>query len=118
MDNKYHLEERTTKFAEEVIELVKIFSKGTVSFPLAEQLIRSGTSIGANYSEAVQAASKKDFVSKIFICKKESNETMYWLRLLAKSNPEIRDKCRKLWQEAHEFVLMFSKTVATSRNSK
>lgn len=116
METKYNLEERTTKFAEEVIELTKAFSRGSISFPLAEQLVRAGTSIGANYSEAVQAASKKDFVNKIFICKKEANETMYWLRLLAKSNPEKQDKCRSLWKEAHEFVLMFSKAVTTARN--
>lgn len=116
MGKQYDLEERTAKFAEEIIDLVKSFSKGTISFPLAEQLIRSGTSIGANYSEAVQASSKKDFISKIFICKKEANETKYWLRLLAKANNGLQDRCRRLWQEAHEFVLMFSKAVATAKS--
>lgn len=118
MDKKYDLEERTSKFAEDIIDLVKSFSKGSISFPIAEQLIRSGTSIGANYSEAVQAGSKKDFVSKIYICKKEANETKYWLRMLAKANSNLQSKCRALWQEAHEFVLMFSKTVTTSRGGK
>ena len=81
--NKYDLEERTFKFAEDVIGICKTVKKDIVSTPVISQLIRSATSIGANYMEANGASSKKDFANKIFICKKEAQETKYWLRILA-----------------------------------
>ena len=67
-----------------------------------------GTSIGANYAEADGAESKMDFRHKIALCKKEAKETMHWLRLLAKANPEHADACRDLWKETHELTLIFS----------
>lgn len=106
---KYDLEERTTLFAEKIIELCKKAPKNTVTIPILDQLVRSGTSIGANYAEANGASSKKDFRNKIFISKKESRETKYWLRLLAKACDDLKDDCRNLWQEAHELTLIFSK---------
>ena len=77
--------------------------------PLISQIIRSSTSIGANYMEANQASSKKDFNNKIRICQKESNETKHWLRMIASASPEYKEKCRQFWQEAHELTLIFSK---------
>lgn len=108
-NTKYDLEERTAKFAEDIIKLCKKTPKDVVSLPILDQLIRSGTSIGANYCEANGASSKKDFKNKIFICKKESKETQYWLRILAKTTEDIQEECRQLWKEAHEFTLIFSK---------
>ena len=107
-NNKYDLEERCAVFAENVIELVKAKPATHINRPIISQLIRSSSSIGANYCEADGAESKKDFRHKIAICKKESRETRYWLRLLAKTNPDAKEKCRVLWQEAHEFLLIFS----------
>jgi len=72
------------------------------------QLVRSGTSTGANYVEADGAESKKDFRHKISICKKEAKETKHWLRMIARANPERRDDCKNLWNEAQELVLIFS----------
>lgn len=109
INNKYDLEERTTLFAEAIIELCKKAPKTVITIPIIDQLIRSGTSIGANYCEANGASSKKDFKNKIFICKKESKETKYWLRLLTKAVIELKEECGKLWQEAQEFTLIFSK---------
>jgi four helix bundle protein len=108
-ENIYDLEERTTRFAEKIIELCKKAPKDVVTIPIIGQLMRSGTSIGANYREANGGSSKKDFRNKIFICKKESKETEYWLRLLSNAAPALKYECRELWQEAHEFVLIFSK---------
>lgn len=105
---KYDLEERTAKFAEDIIELVKSIPDNPVNRPLISQLVRAAGSIGANYMEADAAESKKDFRHKIAICKKEAKETRHWLRLLAKANPECKNECRKLWQEAHELLLIFS----------
>ena len=114
MNKKYDLEERTALFGESVIELCKKAPKNVVTLPIIGQLVRSGTSMGANYCEANGASSKKDFKNKIFICKKESKETLYWLRMLAKAADEIKDDCRKLWQEAHELTLIFSKIAANT----
>ncbi len=105
---KYDLEERTSRFAENVIVLVKSLLADPINRPLISQLVRSAGSIGANYMEADAAESKKDFKHKIAICKKESKETRHWLRLVAKANPERKDDCRKLWQESHELLLIFS----------
>lgn len=105
---KYDLEERTAKFGEDIIEFAKSLLDDTVNRPLISQLVKSATSIGANYAEADAANSKKDFRHKISICKKEAKETRYWLRMISKANPSVSDKCRKLWQEAQELLLIFS----------
>ncbi len=105
---KYDLEERTAQFGEAIIEFVKTLPKDPIDSPLISQIIRSGTSIGANYMEADGAESKKDFQHKISICKKESKETKHWLRMIAKANPNRRDECQKLFREAQELTLIFS----------
>lgn len=110
----YDLEERTTIFAENIILLCKKASKATIAISISDQLVRSGTSIGANYQEANGASSKKDFRNKIYICKKEAKETMYWLRLLAKALDELKEDCKVLWREARELTLIFSKIAASS----
>ena len=106
---QYDLEERTAKFGESIIDFVKRLKEDTVNKPLISQLIRSATSIGANYMEANQASSKRDFKNKIYICRKESNESKHWLRMISKANPDKNEDCRKLWKEAHELTLIFSK---------
>ncbi|OGG45499.1 four helix bundle protein [Candidatus Kaiserbacteria bacterium RIFCSPHIGHO2_01_FULL_50_13] len=105
---KYDLVERTAKFGEDIIEFAKTLPNTPINKPLISQLIRAGTSIGANYMEADGAESRKDFRHKIAICKKESKESTHWLRMVAKANPDRSDGCRTLWKEAHEFVLIFS----------
>lgn len=111
----YDLEKRTLVFSENLIELCRKAPQTGIITPIVNQLIRSGTSIGANCCEANGASSKKDFANKIFICKKEGKETMYWLHLLAKAAPELTESCRKLWKEAHELTLIFSKIALNSK---
>ena len=106
---KYNLEERTAKFGENIIEFIRTLKRNELNKSLVSQLIRSATSIGANYMEANEAASKKDFKNKISICKKESNETKHWLRMIAKANPDKKEKCKVFWKEAHELTLIFAK---------
>ena len=106
LNKNYDLEERTAKFGESIIEFCKTLKQDTISKPLISQLIRSGTSIGANYMEANAASSKKDFQNKIFISKKESQETKHWLRMLAKCFPERKEEIRKLWQEVQELTMI------------
>jgi len=105
---EYDLEERTARFGEAIIEFVKTLYRDPINDPLIRQVVRSGTSIGANYMEADGAESKKDFQHKISICKKESKETKHWLRMVAKANPNKKDQCKKLWKEAQELTLIFS----------
>ena len=110
---KYDLEERTAKFGEKIIEFVSKLPKNSINSPLVNQLIRSGTSIGANYAEANQTISRKDFINKLVTCKKEANETKYWLRMFAKANPSQTSECRILWKEAQELTLIFQKITST-----
>jgi len=114
-NNNYDLEDRTAKFGEDVIDFCKSIKQDAISKPLISQLIRSSASIGANYMEANAASSKKDFGNKIFICKKESQETKHWLRMMAKSNPEKTEQIRKLWKECQELTLIFGKIVSSLR---
>ena len=111
---KYDLEERTARFAEKIIDLCKKAPRNEITVPIIGQLIRAGTSIGANYCEANRASSKKDFKNKIYICKKESKETKYWLRIMAKAVEQLKEESRILWQEAQEFTLIFSKIAANT----
>ncbi len=110
----YDLEERTARFGEDVIMFVKTIRLTSINKSIINQVIRSATSIGANYAEADGAESKKDFKHKIALCKKEAKETKHWLRMLAKCQPERQDKCRKLWQEAQELTLILSKIILNS----
>lgn len=104
----YDLEERTTKFAESVIDFTKELPKDIKYQSIIIQLVRAVTSVGANYCEADDAQSKKDFCHKISICKKESRETKYWLRIIARTFPEYADKAKILWKEAQELNLIFA----------
>jgi four helix bundle protein len=108
---KFDLAKRTSKFGEIIILFAKELSENTINLPLINQLVRSGTSIGANYMEADCAESKKDFRHKIGICKKEAKETTHWLHMVATANSDKKERCRQLWQEAHELTLIFSAIV-------
>src|SRR4030042_5952697 len=110
---QYDLEERAAKFGENIISFAQKLKETVINKPLISQLIRSGTSIGANYMEANQASSKKDFKNKIRICQKEANETKHWLRMIAVADEKNKITCRKLWQEAHELTLIFAKISKT-----
>ena len=105
----YDLEERCAKFGEEVINFCKTIKISEFTKSLINQLIRSATSVGANYMEANQASSKKDFQNKIRISQKEANESKHWLRMISTADEKHKEKCRQLWKEAHELTLIFAK---------
>jgi four helix bundle protein len=105
---EYDLEKRTAKFGESVIFFARLIPRDPVSVPLISQFVDSGTSVGANYCEADDAISKRDFRHKISICKKEARETKYWLRMIVAAVPELRIKARILWKEANELHLIFA----------
>lgn len=116
--NKYDLEERTAKFGEDIIRFCRTIKEDTINRPIIIQLVRSATSVGANYMEANSASSKKDFNNKIFICKKESQETKHWLRMLEVCLPLQKENLKVLWQEAQELTFIFQKITTTIRNQK
>lgn len=115
---QYDLEERTAKFGESVIDFCRSTRQDNVSRPIINQLIRSATSIGANYMEANGASSKKDFRNKMSITRKEAQETKHWLRMLARCFPEQQQEISILGKEAQELTLIFGKIVSNLNNSK
>ena len=108
-NKKYDLEERTLAFAKRVRSLVKSMTKTVGNIEDGKQLVRSSGSMGANYIEANESLSKKDFLMRIKICRKESKETRYWLILLDIPNDQGLESERKvLIKEATELMLIFS----------
>lgn len=105
---RFDLEERTAKFGEAIILFAKSVPVTLVTTPLIPQIVRAGTSVGANYCEADDAGSKKEFMYRISVCKRESRETKHWLRMIAAAVPELKEPARPLWQEAKELNLIFS----------
>jgi len=110
----YDLEERTARFGEAVIDFANIIPRTAVTRRLIEQLVGCGTSVGANYCEADDAVSKKEFRLRCGTCKKEARETKYFLRMIVRAVPELKPKARPLWQEARELHLIFAKIWRTT----
>jgi len=105
----YDLEQRTAKFGEAVIDFARKVPRGPVTDRLIGQLVGAGTSVGANYCEADDAVSKKEFRYKIGTCKKEARETKFFIRMIVRAAPELRERAKALWQEAKELHLIFAK---------
>ncbi len=112
---KYDLEDRTFEFAKRVRDFVKRLPRTIASIEDIKQLVRSSGSVGANYIEANEALSKKDFLMRVKICRKESKESKFWLRLLDLNiDPEIESDRNDLIQEATELNNIFGAIVRKS----
>ena len=111
----YDLEERTLKFAKRIIRLCKSLPKDTINRELTSQLVRAGGSVGANYREANDALSKKDFIHRMRITRKEAKECYYWLQLIMETNPELRTPTESLLKEAEELKKIFSSIIDKSQ---
>jgi len=107
-NSKYDLEERTAKFGESIIKFAKNIPVNEITRRMIPQLIASATSIGANYCEADDAESGKDFKHKIGISKKEAREVKYWIRMIVVALPEMRNDAIPLWIEAKELNLILN----------
>jgi four helix bundle protein len=107
-ERKYDLEERTARFGENTIIFCHELEKNEITKPLINQLIKCATSIGANYCEADDAESSKDFKHKIGICKKEARETTHFLRMMITASPNTRETSNNLLKEATELNLIFN----------
>ena len=114
---KYNLTERTAVFGEEIIKFVKKIPVNVITKSLISQLVRSATSIGANYCEADNALTKKDFVYKISICNKETKETRHWLRMIAVAVPSLCQEVKWHKRETQEFNAIFSSIIFSCKNN-
>ena len=112
---RYDLEDRTLEFGKRIIRMCKALPKNTINFKLIDQAIRSGTSMGANYREANETETKKDFKYRIRICRKEGKETIYWLNLIIEANPEFEERTKPLLQETTELVKIFAAILEKSK---
>lgn len=116
MSAELKITERTFNFAVRVVKLCKFLERqDRVSRTLANQLLRSGTSIGANVEEAQAGQSKADFIAKMSIARKEARETHYWLRLLKESEIVPESQLSEIVQEADEIIRILTAIVKTSQ---
>ena len=114
----YDLEERTFRFARDVMRFTKTLTRSIQNQEVVRQLIRSSGSVGANYIEANESVSKKDFLLRIKICRKEAKESVYWLRLLDVSAGEAEAGCQSLAREATELMKIFGAILVKSAGTK
>lgn len=113
----YDLENRTMDFSKDVINCCSKIKINHINSNIVSQLLRSSTSVGANYREANGASSKSDFRNKIYICRKEIQETEYWLELFESVTPSLKEEIEKIWKEAHQLTLIFNKISSTLKIS-
>ena len=111
------LQDRTKKFALRIIRLVNALPNNQVSWVLGKQLLKSGTSIGANYREAAKASSKKHFATILSIASREANETLYWLELLSESETVKPELLSDIISECNELVAILTASVKTAQEN-
>lgn len=104
----YDLEERTMTFARKCLKICKTTPHDTINYELIKQLIRSACSVGANYREANDSITRKDFHHRIGICRREAKEARYWLSLLQDNNAQLSDALSPLINEATQLTRIFS----------
>jgi len=115
---KRDLKERTKSFALKIIKVVELLPKGRIAYILGNQLLRAGTSVGANYRSACRAKSTADFISKMGIVEEEADETVYWMELLIESGLIRKDELIHLLGEADEILAITVSSIKTARESK
>ena len=114
---EYDLEERTFQLAKSISLFIKSLPKTIANVEYSRQVIRSSSSVGANYIEANESLGKKDFVMHLRISRKEAKESIYWLRLILETNDEnIAVECKKLIQEATEIKRFFQRSLKSRNN--
>lgn len=120
MENKKSpkdLEDRILKFILRVGKMVKVLPKTQENRWYGFQVNKSVSSMGANYAEATCALTRRDFTHDINKCRKEGKESLFWLNLIAATNPQISDKMSQLIDESEQLVKIFQKSIATARKN-
>lgn len=115
-ENKiYDLENRTLEYGKRIIRMCKSLQWNIINKKLADQIMRSGTSVGANYREANETDTKKDFQYRLRICRKEAKETVYWLNLIVEANPHLERRMELLIQETIELIKIFASIIEKTK---
>jgi four helix bundle protein len=112
------LKQRTKEFALRIIKLVESLPRDKISDVIGKQLLRSGTSVGANYRSACRAKSTADFISKMGTVEEEADESIYWMELLVESGPISKDEVDELLDEADQLVAIIVSSIKTARARK
>jgi four helix bundle protein len=112
------LRDRTKAFAKRIIRLFRALPAKPEAQVIGRQLLRSGTSVGANYRAACRGRSRPDFISKLGIVVEEADETIYWLELLGENGILPQRRLDELLKEAHELTAIFTASLETSRSNK
>jgi len=115
VEERRNLNDRLLEYGARIIKLVESLPKTLVGRRIGDQLLRSGTSVGANYEEAQAAESREDFVHKLQIALKELRESNYWLRLLVRASKVTPEKMASLLDESNQLRAILSKAVATAK---
>ena len=115
---EYDLKERTKRFALQIIKVVQGLPKGRTADILGGQLLRAGTSVGANYRSACRAESPADFVSKMGIVEEEADESIYWMELLIEAGIIKAAELEFLMREANELLAIAVSSIKTARRNK
>ena len=118
MRNQSDLKKRTKAFALRILKLVDALPKTTAGRALASQIVRSGTSVGANYRAACRARSTADFIAKMGIVEEESDETLFWLELLEESELVSATKLTAIKEEANELIAITVASIKTARRNR
>lgn len=116
MENKRDIHDRIYKFVLQVLQIVKILPKTTENLVLIRQVIRSSSSIGANALEADGSESKKEFIHRFTISKKEAKETYYWLSLISDHNSNLKNSFSEVLDENKQLILIISKIIINTKN--
>ena len=114
---KQELKNRTKRFALDIIRMTEFLPKKSVSWILEKQIIRSSTSIGANYRAALRGRSTAEFIAKLGIVEEEADETCYWLELIDEASLIPSEKLLKLHKEADELTAIFTAMVKTAKRN-
>ena len=118
LQNEPDLKKRTKAFALRILKLVDALPKTTAGRALASQIVRSGTSIAANYRAACRAKSTADFIAKMGIVEEEADETLFWLELLEESDLVLAAKLTAIKQEADELIAITVASIKTARRNR
>lgn len=116
IDKKEEMEKRLKEFGFGIIKLVRIIPKNDENRILGRQIIRSSTSIGANYAEAVYGQTRQEFLHCLSICRKETNETLYWLEMILYANPAYKKHVDLLLEENNQLLRIFISSIKTIRS--
>ena len=109
------IQEKSFSFAIRIVQLCRFLREELREYDLARQVIRSGTSIGANVEEAIAGASRRDFLNKLHIARKEARETLYWLRLLVASETVKQSRLDQLSSDCEEIIRILTSIILTSQ---